>query len=85
MAKYIKIGSVLSGKDDPKSTYIKIDQDISLKKGETLSVQSKTQASERLEAAIAAGKLSGEIAEKARARLEKWPSFVKFEIQVKRD
>jgi hypothetical protein len=85
MAKYLKVGSVLRSKDNPKNYYIKMDQDVSLKKGETLSLQSKEEQLERLESSLSSGKLTEDLAVKIRERLEKIPEWVKYEIQVKRD
>ena len=49
--KWNKVGAVLKGKDG-KSKYIKIDQDVSLKKGQTLQLfdprKSKFMTEERL-------------------------------------
>jgi len=74
------IGSVLSSKDDPKQRYIKIREDVVLKAGQTLRLESAKQQLEGLEAAVSAGKLSEEMAEKVRDRINKIPNWVVAEI-----
>jgi len=74
------IGSVLASKDNPKETYIKIREDITLSKGVTLRLESKRSQLESVEAAMAAGKLSEEMGEKIKERISKIPDWVKFEI-----
>lgn len=74
------IGSVLSSKDDPKQRYIKIREDVVLKAGQTLRLESAKQQLESLEAAVSAGKLSEEMAEKVRDRINKIPNWVVAEI-----
>lgn len=81
MAKYIRIGQVLKGKDDPGSSYIKMDQDVTLKKGDTLSLESKKQQLDGLAKAEESGKISSENAAKARESIEKIPDFVRFTIK----
>lgn len=78
--KRTKIGSVLKSKDPTQTDYIKIDADISLKKGDTLSLESKKSKMASLEKNIENGKLSGELADKIREGIEKMPEFVRFEI-----
>jgi len=79
--KYRTIGSVVKSKDKSSPDYIKIGRDdVVLKAGSTLQLQSKASQLASLEKAIEAGKISGESAEKARARLEKIPDFVRFEV-----
>ena len=80
MAKRIKIGSILKSKDTTQPDYIKIDQDITLKKGESLSLESKKSKLASLEKNVENGKLSGDLADKIRDQIEKMPDFVRFEI-----
>lgn len=89
--KRTKIGSVLKSKVEdgdtsPKPDYIKIDTDVMLKKGDTLSLESKKSKLASLEKNIENGKLSGDLADKIREGIEKMPEFVRFEIiKVTRD
>lgn len=76
----IKVGSILKAKDASQADYIKIDNDIVLKKGEFLSLESKKSKMETLERNIADGKVSGELADKIMEGIEKMPTFVRFEI-----
>ena len=80
MAKWNRtvVGSVMTGKDG--STYIKIRDNIAFTKGQTLNLESKKMQLQSAEAAIASGKLNGEVAEKVIERINKIPDFVKFEI-----
>jgi hypothetical protein len=93
MAKYNRkrVGTILKSKDKDKGDYIKFDpytQESLLKavagmdkeKGLFLSLESQKQQLEGLNAAEAAGKISAENATKARERINKIPSFVRFEI-----
>lgn len=77
--KRIYVGQVLKGKDGG-SDYIKIDNDVSLKKGQTLQLESKTALLERLESANNAGKISEDYYQKQKERVEKTPDFVRFSI-----
>lgn len=84
--KRIKVGSVLKSKNEGEPDYIKIDSDVVLKKGDTLSLESKKSKLASLEKNIENGKLSGELADKIREGIEKIPTFVRFEIiKVNRD
>ena len=78
--KRTKIGSVLKSKTDGDPDYIKLDVDITLKKGDTLSLESKKSKLASLEKAVENGKLSGELETKIREGIEKMPTFVRFEI-----
>jgi predicted translin family RNA/ssDNA-binding protein len=75
-----EIGSVLKSKDASQPDYIKISEDIVLKKGDTLSLESKKSRLAGLEKNIENGKLSGELADKIRESIEKIPDFVRFQI-----
>jgi hypothetical protein len=67
------VGSVLKSKDGGPD-YIK------MKDGKVYRLESKKAQLESLEAALAAGKLSEEVGEKVRERINKTPDFVRFEI-----
>jgi|DEB19_MinimDraft_3_1074340.scaffolds.fasta_scaffold66083_1 hypothetical protein len=74
------VGSVCKSKDAGKPDYIKIRDDMSLKKGQILRLESKKYQLESLQGAVTAGKLSSELGEKIRERIEKIPDWVRFEI-----
>lgn len=76
------IGSFLKAKDSNKPPYIKIKSDATFKANDIIRVENKKFQLESLEAAVSAGKLSGEIAEKARERINKIPDFVIAELVV---
>lgn len=82
-SKRLKVGSILKGKDG-KPDYIKIDADVSLKKGEFLELENAKTMSAKADELEASGKISPEIAEKIRERAEKIPAFVRFEITLVR-
>jgi hypothetical protein len=67
------VGSVLKSKDGGPD-YIK------MKDGKVYRLESKKAQLESLEGAVSAGKLSEEVAEKVRERINKLPEFVRFEI-----
>lgn len=74
------IGSVLKSKDSTQTDYIKISEDITLKKGDTLSLESKKSQLASLDKNVENGKLSGDLADKIRANIEKTPDFIRFNI-----
>jgi len=78
--KRAKVGSVLKSKDTTQPDYIKIDNDVSLKKGDILNLESKKSKLASLEKNVENGKLSGDLADKIRGDIEKMPEFVRFEI-----
>lgn len=82
MAKYQRttIGTVLKSKEEGKGDYIKISQDVVLKKGDFLELESKKSALKNLEYVVETGKLDKEYAEKVRERLNKWPEWARFNI-----
>lgn len=84
MAKYRTIGSVCKRKDG-NGTHIKISEDVTLKKGEYINLESKVKQLEKLDKAQGEGKISEENAEKARERINKIPDFVMFELIRKTD
>jgi hypothetical protein len=74
------IGSVLKSKEAGQPDYVKINKDVTLKQGQTLRLESKKQQIDSAKAAIAAGKLTGDLGATILERLEKIPDFVRFEI-----
>lgn len=74
------VGSVMKSKETTKPDYIKIKENITLAEGQTLSLESKKFQLERLETAFTEGKLTEEMYGQIRARLEKTPDFVRFDI-----
>jgi uncharacterized Zn finger protein len=84
--KRTQVGSVLKSKDPTQPDYIKINEDVVLKKGDILNLESKKSKLASLEKNIENGKLSGDLADKIREGIEKMPDFVRFEIvKVTRD
>jgi len=73
------IGSVVKAKEGTGS-YIKIREDVVLKKGQSLRLESAKAQLASLEAAVTAGKLSNDMADKVRERISKIPTYVMFEI-----
>lgn len=75
-----QIGAVLKSKDPAQPDYIKINEDVVLKKGDILNLESKKSKLASLEKNIENGKLSGDLADKIREGIEKMPEFIRFEI-----
>lgn len=86
MAKRRKvIGSVVKGKTEngvKKPDYIKISQDVTLKAGSFVNLESKESQLESLAKAEAEGKISAENAAKVRSAVEKIPDFVRFNLSI---
>lgn len=86
MAKYkrTQIGSVIKSKEANKPNYIKFNLkdsgSLTVKDGQTFSVESKQFQLNSLQSAVADGKLTEEVAGKIRERIEKIPEFVLGEI-----
>jgi uncharacterized Zn finger protein len=78
--KRTEIGAVMKSRDASQNDYIKINNDVTLKKGDTLSLESKKSRLAQLEKSIESGKLSGELADKIREGIEKTPEFIRFSI-----
>ena len=78
--KRLQIGSVLKSKDVSQPDYIKISEDIVLKKGDILNLESKKSKLASLEKNVENGKLSGDLADKIREAIEKTPEFIRFSI-----
>lgn len=79
MAKRINVGAIIKGRDG-KADYIKVNEDVVLKKGEYLNLESKASQIASITAAIENGKLSSEVGEKMLANVEKTPEFIRFNI-----
>lgn len=73
------IGSVCKGREN-KPPYIKIRDGISLKKDQIVRLESKKVQLESLEGAVSAGKISPDLGEKIKERIENIPEFVLFEL-----
>ena len=82
MAKTFRrvVGSVCKAKDAGKPDYVKIKDDVVLKKGQTLRLESKKFQLDSLEGAVKAGKLSPDIGSQVKERIEKMTEWVRFEI-----
>lgn len=68
------VGSVCKSKEAGQPDYIK------MRDGKTYRLESAKSQLESLEKAVAEGKLTGDIAEKVRERINKTPPWVRFEI-----
>lgn len=79
------VGSFLKAKDDGKAPYIKFKTDVSFTNGSMVRVENKKFQLASLESAVSAGKLNGEIAEKAKERINKIPDFVLGELVILRE
>ena len=86
MAKLTRksVGSLYKSKDPTKPNYIKINSKdpITLQPGQIIRAESQKFQLSSLEDAISQGKLSGEIAEKIRDRVNKIPEFVIAELVI---
>lgn len=80
---YKTIGSVLKSKNAGEPDYIKINEDVVLKKGECLSLSNVASKIKFIQKGLEEGRISSEEAEKRIAQAEKQPDFVRFEISKK--
>ena len=80
MAKRTVIGSVCKSKEG--SPYLKIRNDVTLKAGSYVNLESPKQQKERVSKAMAEGKLTEQMGTEILARLEKIPAFVLFDAIV---
>ena len=82
MSKYkrIEIGAVMKSSEKGKPDYIKISNDVELKKGDYLNLESKQSKIDGINAAVENGKMSAETAEKLLEYANKIPDFVRFQI-----
>lgn len=74
------IGQILKSKNVGETDYIKIDEDISLKKGDFLSLENKASKLASIQKGVESGKLSAEVAEKLTEQANRQPEFVRFSI-----
>lgn len=79
------VGSFLKAKDNGKAPYIKFKNDVTFNKGDMIRVENKKFQLTSLDAAVQAGKLTGDIAEQARERINKIPDFVLGELVILRE
>jgi len=79
-SKRVVVGSVCKSKDSGKPDYIKVRDDVVLKKGQVLRLESKKYQLDSLQGAVSSGKVSGDLSEKIKERIEKIPDWVRFEI-----
>lgn len=79
-SKRTVVGSVCKSKDAGKPDYIKVRDDVVLKKGQVLRLESKKFQLDSLQGAVTSGKVSGDLSEKIKERIEKIPDWVRFEI-----
>ena len=80
MADYKKkkrqvVGSVCKSKDPAQVDYIKMRDS-----GKIYRLESQAYQLKSLEAAVAAGKLTEDVAEKVRERINKIPTWIRFEL-----
>lgn len=68
------VGSICKSKEEGKPDYIK------MRDGKTYRLESAAFQLKSLEEAVSQGKLNEEVAESIRERINKIPSFVRFEI-----
>lgn len=79
------VGSVIKSNDPNKPDYIKfnlyqVNGSLTLKDGQILSLETKAFQLKSLNAAVASGKLTEDVASKSRERIEKIPDFVRGEL-----
>lgn len=77
--KRIIMGQILKGKDG-KGDYIKVDADVTLKKGEFLELENASTIRKKADDLEATGKIDEDFANKLRESADKIPSFVRFRI-----
>lgn len=75
------VGSVYKGSDG-KPDYIKMSQDVSLREGQYVNLESKASQIAGITKAAAEGKLSQDLATDLLAKAEKIPDFVRFNLVV---
>jgi hypothetical protein len=72
--KRVQVGSVCKSKEAGQPDYIK------MRDGKIYRLESKKFQLDSLEKAVNEGKLSGEVVDQIKERIEKLPDFVRFEI-----
>lgn len=78
--KRFTIGSVVKNKDTSKGDYIKISNDVTLKKGDILRLETKKEQLANIANAVKKGKLSDEVAAKLTEQANRTPDFVRFNV-----
>ena len=78
--KRVVVGSIVKSKEKGKPDYIKVRGDHKLTDGQFINLESAASQLASLEASVAAGKIDEEFAQKIRDRIEKIPSFVRYEM-----
>lgn len=74
------VGSFVKSKTEGDAPYIKFRDGVTFKPNDCVRVESKKYQLQSLEAAVAAGKLSGDIAESIKERIENIPDWVLGEV-----
>jgi hypothetical protein len=74
------VGQILKAKNVGETDYIKINEDVSLKKGDFLSLENKASKLASIKKGIESGKLTEELALKLTEQAERQPEFVRFDI-----
>ncbi len=74
------IGSVVKNKESGQPDYIKIKSDVTLKAGQILNLDSKERQLTGVDIAMKNGKLSEDLGNEIKERINKMPDFVRFEI-----
>lgn len=74
------IGSVCKSQEPSRPDYIKIRDDVVLKKGVILRLESKAFQLKSMESAVESGKLPEATGDAIRERLDKIPEWVRFEV-----
>lgn len=69
-----------AGKPVMKPDYVQVSNDVVLKRGDYLNLESKTMQQKSLDGAVKAGKLSGDAQAAVQERIDKIPEFVRFHI-----
>jgi len=82
MGKYTRteVGSICKSKDAEKPDYIKVNTDITLKKGDILNLESKKSKLEGIDTAVQNGKLSQDKADEIIEKINAMPEWVRFSI-----
>lgn len=75
-----EVGSILKSKDTSKPDYVKIKNDILLKAGDILNLESKASRLAGVDKAVESGKLTEDKAEEIREKINNMPDYVRFNI-----
>jgi hypothetical protein len=77
-------GKILKG-NEGKSDFLVIDKDITLKEGEFINLESKSQRLKELEESVSSGRLSQDKADDIAAKVNKQSDRVRFSLYVVRE